>query len=89
MENIKFMLKQKSDIASYQFLTIIDTLQILFLSHFRFVLALKPGLNGFVLSIEIAHVWHKILHNIHMRQRMDFHSFVQICVNLADSLKIP
>jgi hypothetical protein len=44
---------------------------------------LQPRLNRFVLSIEIAHIRHQILYNIHVRKRMNLYRLVQICINFT------
>ena len=35
------------------------------------VLNLEPGLNRLVLGVEICHIGHQILDDIHMRERVD------------------
>jgi len=37
------------------------------------VLLLEEGLDGSVLGVEVAHVWNKVLDNIHVWQRVHFH----------------
>lgn len=40
----------------YQFLSVLDALQVLLLTLFRLVLLLQVRLDGFILSVEVAHV---------------------------------
>ena len=48
------------------------------------VISLEPGLDGAVLLVEVVHVRHQILHNIHVGKRIDLCGFV-ICVDLGQA----
>ena len=47
------------------------------------VLALEPRLDGAVLLIEVVHVRHQVLDDIHVGQRVDLGGLTQVGVNLA------
>lgn len=48
-------------------------------------LALQPGLNVFVLLVEVVHVGHQIAHHIHMGQGIDLQWLRAGRIDLADA----
>jgi len=73
----------RKTITLYQFFTILRTLKELLLAQLRLVFALEPRLDRFVLSIKVAHVWHQILDNIHVRKGVNLCCLVHIGINFA------
>lgn len=49
-------------------------------------LGLQPRFDGFVLVVEVGQISHKILHNEHVRQRVDFDGISSL-VNVAQASK--
>ena len=68
----------------YQFLPVFSGLQKLLVagSQFLLVVPLQPGLHGAVLLVELVHVGHEVLDDVHVRQGVDLHRLVA-CVNFA------
>lgn len=68
-----------------QFSAIFHTLQVTFLSDIFLLNAclLQPWLDAHVLSVEVAHVRHNVLYNIHVRQRVDLGRLTHICIDFA------
>jgi hypothetical protein len=70
-------------LTHYQFFTILGTLKELLLAQLGLIFTLQPRLDGFVLSIKVAHVGHQILDNIHVRKRVNLCGLVHIGINFA------
>merc|ERR1719232_64292 len=74
-------------IESIQLCSVSNTLQRLLrisLLHLLLILSLEPGLNTPVLLVEVVHIRHQVLDNIHVRKRIDFGGFV-ISFNLGQT----
>ena len=54
---------------SHQFLPVLYALQELLVPSLR-VGALQPGLDAAVLLVEVVHVWHQVLDDVHVWQRV-------------------
>ena len=63
---------------SYQFLPVVRRLQELLIASAQVLLVvpLQPGLDRAVLLVELVHVRHQVLDNVHMRQRVDLGGLV-------------
>jgi hypothetical protein len=48
-------------------------------------LGLEPGLDGLILGVEVGHVWHQVLEDIHVRQRVDLDSGGGLLVNVTEA----
>ena len=73
--------------VTYQFFTIVNALQVLLCSNFLAIVSLQPRLYTTILIVKIVHVRHKILDNVHVRQRINLGTCIQVAVNLTDTRK--
>lgn len=69
--------------TAYQFFAIVNALQILLRAALSFVLPLQPRLDALVLVVEVVHVGHQVLDDVHMRQGVDLGRFVTARVDLT------
>jgi hypothetical protein len=71
--------------STNQLVAILSALEQLLIAgaELALVLSLEPRLNGLVLLIKVVHVGYQILDDVHVRQRVNFQSFVA-SINFAE-----
>lgn len=69
--------------TAHQFFAIVNALQILLRAALSFVLPLQPWLDALVLVVEVVHVGHQVLDDVHVRQRVDLGRLVTARVDLT------
>lgn len=69
--------------TAHQFFAIVNALQILLRAALSFVLPLQPRLDALVLVVEVVHVGHQVLDDVHVRQRVDLGRLVTARVDLT------
>ena len=67
----------------HQFFPVFRVLEVLLVPGLEAVVPLQPGLDGPVLLVEIVHVRHQVLDDVHVGQRVHLGGLAQISVNFA------
>ena len=60
-------------VHTIKFLTILLGLKILLLELLLLSFLLKPRFDRSILIVKIVHIWNKILHDVHVRKRINLH----------------
>jgi len=76
---------QDALVETVEFLSVVSVLQVLLVAGLQAVVPLQPRLDGPVLLVEVVHVRHQVLDDVHVGQGVDLGGLAQVGVDLADA----